>query len=154
MFVIFWINSLRIFTIVVVLFFKGCGDRTTWHVPCLGFGRFRSPPGQDCCAKVMKFLTNKLIVFSPYLWYNLSSLQKTLMMWLIRYIKLFRIFYVNQRTPKPAGETGGLWRKVTKTLPRSHPVLNLYEYKVPEEIYQVRTEIYLYIHVYCKPHWP
>ena len=48
-----------------------------------------------------------------------------------------RVFYVNQRTPKPAGETGGLWRKVTKALPRSHPVLNLYEYKVPEELYQV-----------------
>jgi DNA polymerase epsilon subunit 1 len=48
-----------------------------------------------------------------------------------------RVFYVNQRTPKPAGEVGGLWRKVTKTLPRSHPVMNLYEYKVPEEVYQV-----------------
>ena len=48
-----------------------------------------------------------------------------------------RVFYVNQRTPKDAGEVGGLWRKVTKTLPRSHPVMNLYEYKVPEEIYQV-----------------
>ena len=51
-----------------------------------------------------------------------------------------RIFYVNQRTPKDAGEVGGLWRKVTKTLPRSHPVLNLYEYKVPEEIYQVSAK--------------
>ena len=48
-----------------------------------------------------------------------------------------RVFYVNQRNPKDAGEVGGLWRKVTKTLPRSHAVMNLYEYKVPEEIYQV-----------------
>ncbi|KAL5019575.1 hypothetical protein ScPMuIL_002467 [Solemya velum] len=44
-----------------------------------------------------------------------------------------RIFYVNQRTPKE-GE-GQMWRKVVKTLPRSHPVLNLYEYSVPEDVY-------------------
>ncbi|XP_052253908.1 DNA polymerase epsilon catalytic subunit A-like [Dreissena polymorpha] len=45
-----------------------------------------------------------------------------------------RIFYVNQKTPK-AGE-GQMWRKVIKTLPRSHPVMNLYEYSVPEDIYE------------------
>jgi DNA polymerase epsilon subunit 1 len=49
-----------------------------------------------------------------------------------------RVFYVNQRNPKPAGEVGGLWRKVSKTLPRSHQAMNLYEYKVPEEVFQVR----------------
>ena len=46
------------------------------------------------------------------------------------------MFYVNQRTPKSAGETGGLWRKVQKSLPRSHPVMNLYEYSVPEDLYR------------------
>ena len=46
-----------------------------------------------------------------------------------------RIFYVNQRTPKDGNETDGLWKKVQKTLPRSHPALNLYEYRVPEEVY-------------------
>ncbi|KAG7176387.1 DNA polymerase epsilon catalytic subunit A-like [Homarus americanus] len=46
-----------------------------------------------------------------------------------------RIFYVNQRVPKPEIETGGVWRKVNKTLPRSHPVYNLYEYTVPEEVF-------------------
>ena len=46
-----------------------------------------------------------------------------------------RIFYVNQKTPKDATETDGLWRKVQKTLPRSHPAFNLYEYRVPEEVY-------------------
>ena len=46
-----------------------------------------------------------------------------------------RIFYVNQRTPKNANEAGGLWKKVQKTLPRSHPAFNLYEYRVPEEVY-------------------
>ena len=46
-----------------------------------------------------------------------------------------RIFYVNQRTPKDSSETGGLWKKVQKTLPRSHPAMNLYEYRVPEEVY-------------------
>lgn len=29
-----------------------------------------------------------------------------------------------------------VWRKVQKILPRSHPVLNLYEYSVPENVYQ------------------
>ncbi|XP_076064206.1 DNA polymerase epsilon catalytic subunit 1 [Oratosquilla oratoria] len=46
-----------------------------------------------------------------------------------------RIFYVNQRTPKV--ESGDrVWRKANKTLPRSHPVANLYEYSVPEEVYK------------------
>ena len=31
------------------------------------------------------------------------------------------------------------WGKVQKTLPRSHPVYNLYEYKVPEEIYNAHS---------------
>ena len=45
-----------------------------------------------------------------------------------------RIFYVNQKNPKENEdqEDERLWRKVTKTLPRSHPVYNLYEYRVPE----------------------
>ena len=45
-----------------------------------------------------------------------------------------RTFYVNQKTPKD-GTSGNLWRKVQKTLPRSHPVLNLYEYSVPESMF-------------------
>jgi len=45
-----------------------------------------------------------------------------------------RTFYVNQKTPKE-GQAGALWRKVSKTLPRSHPVYNLYEYSVPENIF-------------------
>ncbi|CAC5377738.1 POLE [Mytilus coruscus] len=44
-----------------------------------------------------------------------------------------RIFYVNQKSPKE-GE-GALWKKVMKTLPRSHPVMNLYQYAVPESDY-------------------
>ena len=48
-----------------------------------------------------------------------------------------RTFYVNQKTPKDneEQEQDRLWRKVQKTLPRSHHVYNLYEYKVPEEVY-------------------
>ncbi|KAL4229089.1 hypothetical protein ACF0H5_012128 [Mactra antiquata] len=45
-----------------------------------------------------------------------------------------RVFYVNQKSPK-VGE-GQMWKKVIKTLPRSHPVMNLYEYSVPEDVYQ------------------
>ena len=45
-----------------------------------------------------------------------------------------RTFYVNQKTPKE-GQTGNFWRKVQKTLPRSHPVYNLYEYSVPESVF-------------------
>ncbi len=50
-----------------------------------------------------------------------------------------RVFYVNQRTPKQSKqqqEDEGMWRKVQKTLPRSHPALNLYEYRVPEEVFR------------------
>ena len=45
-----------------------------------------------------------------------------------------RTFYVNQKTAKD-GQTGNFWRKVQKTLPRSHPVFNLYEYSVPEDVF-------------------
>ena len=45
-----------------------------------------------------------------------------------------RTFYVNQKTPKD-GQTGNFWRKVQKTLPRSHPVYHLYEYSVPESVF-------------------
>ncbi|KAL8180571.1 UNVERIFIED_CONTAM: hypothetical protein K2H54_028004, partial [Gekko kuhli] len=45
-----------------------------------------------------------------------------------------RIFYVNQRIPKP--EEGLVYKKVDRTLPRLNPVCNLYEYSVPEDMYQ------------------
>ena len=45
-----------------------------------------------------------------------------------------RQFYVNQKTAKE-GVSGNFWRKVQKTLPRSHPVFNLYEYSVPEDVF-------------------
>ncbi|XP_022256094.1 DNA polymerase epsilon catalytic subunit A-like, partial [Limulus polyphemus] len=45
-----------------------------------------------------------------------------------------RIFYVNQRVPKE-GESP-LWKKVMRTLPRSNPVYYLYEYTVPEKVFQ------------------
>ena len=40
-----------------------------------------------------------------------------------------RNFYVNQKTVE-----GGLWRKCSKLLLRSHPVYNLYEYNLPETV--------------------
>ncbi|CAG0909823.1 unnamed protein product, partial [Cyprideis torosa] len=46
-----------------------------------------------------------------------------------------RIFYVNQRVPKPE-EEGNLWKKTAKSLPRSHPSLFLYEYAIPEPVYK------------------
>ncbi|CAH2294920.1 DNA polymerase epsilon catalytic subunit A [Pelobates cultripes] len=45
-----------------------------------------------------------------------------------------RVFYVNQRVPKP--EEGSVYRKVNRILPRSNPVYHLYEYTVPEDMYQ------------------
>lgn len=52
-----------------------------------------------------------------------------------------RIFYVNQKTPKENEdrENERLWRKVQKSLPRSHPVYNLYEYRVPEDVYNAHA---------------
>ncbi|KAK3734408.1 hypothetical protein QZH41_010067, partial [Actinostola sp. cb2023] len=49
-------------------------------------------------------------------------------------VNIPRIFYVNCRTPRE-GE-GATWRPVSKTLPRSHAAINLYEYSVPENIYR------------------
>ncbi|MGH0168304.1 UNVERIFIED_CONTAM: hypothetical protein FKN15_054042 [Acipenser sinensis] len=45
-----------------------------------------------------------------------------------------RVFYVNQRVPKQ--EEGALYKKVSRILPRSNVVYNLYQYSVPEEMYQ------------------
>ncbi|XP_059531846.1 DNA polymerase epsilon catalytic subunit A isoform X2 [Myotis daubentonii] len=45
-----------------------------------------------------------------------------------------RVFYVNQRVPK--AEEGTAYRKVNRVLPRSNAVYNLYEYSVPEDMYQ------------------
>ncbi|RLV97718.1 hypothetical protein DV515_00011497 [Chloebia gouldiae] len=45
-----------------------------------------------------------------------------------------RVFYVNQRVPKP--DEGTAYRKVNRILPRSNLVYNLYEYSVPEDMYQ------------------
>ena len=52
-----------------------------------------------------------------------------------------RIFYVNQKSAKDNEEQSEdrLWRKVQKTLPRAHPVYNLYEYRVPEEVYNAHA---------------
>ncbi|XP_038229567.1 DNA polymerase epsilon catalytic subunit A isoform X3 [Dermochelys coriacea] len=45
-----------------------------------------------------------------------------------------RVFYVNQRVAKP--EEGVAYRKVNRVLPRSNLLYNLYEYSVPEDMYQ------------------
>ncbi|KAB7504214.1 DNA polymerase epsilon catalytic subunit A [Armadillidium nasatum] len=47
-----------------------------------------------------------------------------------------RVFYVNQRSPKEETESNGVWRKVNKILPRSHPSHYLYEYSIPEEVFK------------------
>ena len=47
-----------------------------------------------------------------------------------------RLFYVNCRSSKALQGEGTAWRKVSKVLPRSAPVLNLSEYTVSEEIFQ------------------
>jgi len=51
-------------------------------------------------------------------------------------VALFRIFYLNQKTVKEGSGTADMWRRCQKTLPRSHPVYNLYEYRVPEQIFR------------------
>ncbi|KAM8886760.1 DNA polymerase epsilon catalytic subunit A [Spinachia spinachia] len=45
-----------------------------------------------------------------------------------------RVFYVNQKVPKQ--EEGATYKKVNRTLPRSNIVYYLYEYCVPEDMYQ------------------
>ncbi|CAH2983486.1 unnamed protein product [Chilo suppressalis] len=50
-----------------------------------------------------------------------------------------RIFYVNQRVCRPT-DSGQYWRKCNRILPRAHPVLHLYQYTVPEQIYREHQE--------------
>lgn len=48
-----------------------------------------------------------------------------------------RIFYLNKKKPlEKEANNDAIWRKVNRILPRSHRVYNLYEYSVPEEVYQ------------------
>ena len=47
-----------------------------------------------------------------------------------------RIFYLNKKKPLEKEGGSAVWRKVNRILPRSHRVYNLYEYSVPEEVYQ------------------
>ncbi|XP_060547856.1 DNA polymerase epsilon catalytic subunit A [Pantherophis guttatus] len=44
-----------------------------------------------------------------------------------------RIFYINQRVPKPEEST--VYKKVNRILPRSSLAFHLYEYSVPEDMY-------------------
>ncbi|XP_060805157.1 DNA polymerase epsilon catalytic subunit 1 [Amyelois transitella] len=50
-----------------------------------------------------------------------------------------RIFYVNQRVCRPT-DSGQYWRKCNRILPRAHPVHNLYQYSVPEQLYREHQE--------------
>ncbi|CRK94685.1 CLUMA_CG008185, isoform A [Clunio marinus] len=50
-----------------------------------------------------------------------------------------RIFYVNQRTLAPLCDdltSDVTWKKVNRTLPRSRPTYNLYQYNVPEHVFR------------------
>ena len=47
-----------------------------------------------------------------------------------------RVFYVNSHSSKELQGEGTAWRRVSKVLPRSAPVLHLSEYSVAEEIFQ------------------
>ncbi|CAB0006741.1 unnamed protein product [Nesidiocoris tenuis] len=50
-----------------------------------------------------------------------------------------RIFYVNHRVPKEE-LPGALYKKCNRILPRSRPMFYLYEYTVPEEVYQEHSK--------------
>ncbi len=47
-----------------------------------------------------------------------------------------RVFYVNCRSTNQLQGEGTAWRRVSKHLPRSSPVLHLNEYCVSEEIFR------------------
>ncbi|KAH9641118.1 hypothetical protein HF086_000766 [Spodoptera exigua] len=51
-----------------------------------------------------------------------------------------RIFYVNQRVSR-ATDSGQYWRKCNRILPRAHPVIHLYQYTVPENLYREHQEM-------------
>lgn len=51
-----------------------------------------------------------------------------------------RIFYVNSRKKREDPGPNDLWRKCSKILPRSRPVYHLYQYTVPEELYQQHSQ--------------
>lgn len=50
-----------------------------------------------------------------------------------------RVFYVNQRVCR-ATDSGQYWKKCNRILPRGHPVIHLYQYSVPEQLYREHQE--------------
>lgn len=50
------------------------------------------------------------------------------------HLKMIRVFYVNQI--KPLEKESSLCRKASKHLPRSQASYNLYEYSIPESVFQ------------------
>ncbi|XP_035733285.1 DNA polymerase epsilon catalytic subunit 1-like isoform X2 [Vespa mandarinia] len=51
-----------------------------------------------------------------------------------------RIFYVNSREVRPDPGPNQLWKKCSRILPRSRRVYNLYQYSVPEALYQQHNQ--------------
>ncbi|KAG5315775.1 DPOE1 polymerase, partial [Acromyrmex insinuator] len=47
-----------------------------------------------------------------------------------------RIFYVNTRKARPDPGPNELWKKSFRSLPRSRPIYNLYQYSLPESLFQ------------------
>ena len=79
--------------------------------------------------------------------YNLILLAYSHNMRFIHLWPLYARFNINQQRTSfevnssaqlivQEASEGELWRKVQKTLPRCHPVHNLYEYRVPEQIFR------------------
>uniref|UniRef100_A0A8D8VQ89 DNA polymerase epsilon catalytic subunit n=3 Tax=Cacopsylla melanoneura TaxID=428564 RepID=A0A8D8VQ89_9HEMI len=60
-------------------------------------------------------------------------------------VEIPRVFYVNQRTPRPVPESPdtSLYTKCVKVLPRARPALQLYQFTVSESLYKTHSQALL-----------
>lgn len=102
-----------------------------------------SYPGKS--AQIINFNYNQLTLIFPFQ-YAETNEPGLFKVWALvekelHQIKLTvpRIFYVNQRTQREE-ESGVLYKKANRILPRSRPGYHLYEYTVPEAQYREHSQ--------------
>ncbi|XP_043487163.1 DNA polymerase epsilon catalytic subunit 1 isoform X1 [Polistes fuscatus] len=112
------------------------------------FGVIRNPQSSTTLSGFLR-RAQKQILQTPWQIVELTATNEPGMfrLWImvendLRTVRLVvpRIFYVNSREARPDPGPNQLWRKCSRILPRSRKVYNLYQYSVPETLYQQHNQ--------------
>ncbi|XP_015190647.1 PREDICTED: DNA polymerase epsilon catalytic subunit A isoform X2 [Polistes dominula] len=112
------------------------------------FGVIRNPQSSTTLSGFLR-RAQKQILQTPWQIVELTPTNEPGMfrLWImvendLRQVRLMvpRIFYVNSREARSDPAPNQLWRKCSRILPRSRKVYNLYQYSVPETLYQQHNQ--------------